>query len=47
MTSEATGFVIDKTNGIILTNRHVACAGPFVGDAIFNGKRILPYCNLS
>lgn len=21
-TSEATGFVVDKTNGIILTNRH-------------------------
>ncbi|KAJ3317194.1 hypothetical protein HDV06_001942 [Boothiomyces sp. JEL0866] len=34
-TSEATGFVVDKTNGIILTNRHVVCAGPFRGEAIF------------
>ncbi|KAJ2992931.1 hypothetical protein HDV02_002748 [Globomyces sp. JEL0801] len=34
--SEATGFVVDKDRGIILTNRHVACSGPFVGDAIWH-----------
>ncbi|KAJ1557554.1 hypothetical protein HK405_015739 [Cladochytrium tenue] len=35
-TSEASGFVVDKSAGFILTNRHVACAGPFVGEAIFH-----------
>ncbi|KAI8849018.1 trypsin-like cysteine/serine peptidase domain-containing protein [Chytridium lagenaria] len=35
-TSEATGFVVDARRGLILTNRHVACAGPFVGEAIFH-----------
>ncbi|KAJ3197356.1 hypothetical protein HK101_004232 [Irineochytrium annulatum] len=35
-TSEATGFVVDAERGLILTNRHVACAGPFVGEAIFH-----------
>lgn len=35
-TSEASGFVVDAKNGIILTNRHVACAGPFVGTAIWH-----------
>ncbi|KAG2187509.1 hypothetical protein INT44_005198 [Umbelopsis vinacea] len=34
--SEASGFVVDAERGIILTNRHVACAGPFVGEAIFH-----------
>ncbi|KAI7906451.1 trypsin-like cysteine/serine peptidase domain-containing protein [Cokeromyces recurvatus] len=33
-TSEASGFIVDAKNGIILTNRHVVCAGPFVGEAI-------------
>ncbi|KAI8989322.1 trypsin-like cysteine/serine peptidase domain-containing protein [Pilobolus umbonatus] len=33
-TSEASGFIVDAKRGIILTNRHVACAGPFVGEAI-------------
>ncbi|KAI8136868.1 trypsin-like cysteine/serine peptidase domain-containing protein, partial [Fennellomyces sp. T-0311] len=33
-TSEASGFIVDAKNGIILTNRHVACAGPFVGEAV-------------
>ncbi|BFZ62081.1 hypothetical protein YB2330_003160 [Saitoella coloradoensis] len=33
-TSEATGFIVDAERGYILTNRHVACAGPFVGHAI-------------
>ncbi|KAI8999633.1 trypsin-like cysteine/serine peptidase domain-containing protein [Gaertneriomyces semiglobifer] len=35
-TSEASGFVVDATRGLILTNRHVACAGPFVGEAVFH-----------
>lgn len=35
-TSEATGFVVDAKRGYILTNRHVACAGPFVGYAVFD-----------
>ncbi|KAJ3051563.1 hypothetical protein HK097_007424 [Rhizophlyctis rosea] len=34
--SEASGFVVDATRGIILTNRHVACAGPFVGEAVWH-----------
>ncbi len=34
--SQATGFVVDKTRGIILTNRHVTCSGPFVGTAVFH-----------
>ncbi|KAI8615684.1 trypsin-like cysteine/serine peptidase domain-containing protein [Chytriomyces sp. MP71] len=35
-TSEASGFVVDAKRGLILTNRHVACAGPFVGEAVFH-----------
>ncbi|KAI8908791.1 trypsin-like cysteine/serine peptidase domain-containing protein [Powellomyces hirtus] len=35
-TSEASGFVVDAKKGLILTNRHVACAGPFVGEAVFH-----------
>ncbi|KAI8818396.1 trypsin-like cysteine/serine peptidase domain-containing protein [Fimicolochytrium jonesii] len=34
--SEASGFVVDATRGLILTNRHVACAGPFFGEAVFH-----------
>ncbi|KAI9504102.1 hypothetical protein BX070DRAFT_190328 [Coemansia spiralis] len=30
----ASGFIIDAKRGIILTNRHVVGAGPFVGEAI-------------
>ncbi|RUS15868.1 trypsin-like cysteine/serine peptidase domain-containing protein [Endogone sp. FLAS-F59071] len=33
-TSEASGFIVDAKRGIILTNRHVACSGPFVGEAV-------------
>ena len=36
--SYATGFVVDKTNGFILTNRHVVTPGPVVADAIFMNK---------
>ncbi|KAI8925994.1 trypsin-like cysteine/serine peptidase domain-containing protein [Entophlyctis helioformis] len=35
-TSEASGFVVDAVKGIILTNRHVVSAGPFVGEAIWH-----------
>jgi S1-C subfamily serine protease len=31
----ATGFVVDKERGIILSNRHVVSAGPIVAQAIF------------
>ncbi|KAJ1978381.1 hypothetical protein H4R35_001935 [Dimargaris xerosporica] len=34
LTSEASGFIVDAQRGIILTNRHVVCAGPFTGEAI-------------
>ncbi|CAK4613965.1 unnamed protein product [Aphanomyces euteiches] len=31
----ATGFIVDKERGLILTNRHVVTPGPVVADAIF------------
>ncbi|ANB12470.1 Nma111p [Sugiyamaella lignohabitans] len=34
--SEATGFVVDAEQGIIMTNRHVVGSGPFVGYAVFD-----------
>jgi S1-C subfamily serine protease len=34
--SEATGFIVDKDLGLILTNRHVVCSGPFVGECVFH-----------
>jgi S1-C subfamily serine protease len=36
LVSEATGFVVDSTQGIILTNRHVVGPGPFIGYAVFD-----------
>lgn len=36
MSSQATGFVVDAERGIILTNRHVVCSGPFWGYCIFD-----------
>ncbi|QLL32790.1 hypothetical protein HG536_0D03120 [Torulaspora globosa] len=36
LVSEATGFVVDSELGIILTNRHVVGAGPFVGYVVFD-----------
>lgn len=36
--SHATGFVVDKQNGIILSNRHVVNPGPITADAIFVNK---------
>ncbi|QPG76238.1 hypothetical protein FOA43_003624 [Brettanomyces nanus] len=36
MCSEATGFVVDASLGLILTNRHVVGSGPFIGYAVFD-----------
>lgn len=36
LSSQATGFVVDAERGYIMTNRHVACAGPFWGYCIFD-----------
>jgi S1-C subfamily serine protease len=33
--SQATGFVVDAEEGIILTNRHVVTPGPVVAEAVF------------
>lgn len=34
-TSEASGFLVDVENGLVLTNRHVVTAGPIVAEATF------------
>ncbi|XP_057491600.1 protease Do-like 7 isoform X1 [Actinidia eriantha] len=40
----ATGFVVDKRRGIILTNRHVVKPGPVVAEAMFlNREEIVVY----
>ncbi len=36
--SQATGFVVDATRGLILTNRHVVTPGPVVAEAIFRNN---------
>jgi len=36
--SQATGFVVDAENGIILTNRHVVTPGPVVAEAVFRNN---------
>ena len=33
--TQATGFVVDAEQGLILTNRHVVTTGPMVAQAIF------------
>ena len=33
--TQATGFVVDAKQGLILTNRHVVTPGPVVAEAIF------------
>ncbi|KAL8123930.1 hypothetical protein AgCh_011801 [Apium graveolens] len=38
----ATGFVVDKRNGIILTNRHVVKPGPVVAEAMFVNREEVP-----
>ncbi|WBW72230.1 serine protease, involved in lipid metabolism [Schizosaccharomyces osmophilus] len=35
-TGEASAFIVDAKNGYMLTNRHVVCAGPFIGHAILD-----------
>ncbi len=36
--SQATGFVVDARQGIILTNRHVVTPGPVVAEAVFRNN---------
>lgn len=38
----ATGFVVDKRRGIILTNRHVVKPGPVVAEAMFVNREEIP-----
>ncbi|KAG2499918.1 hypothetical protein HYH03_002205 [Edaphochlamys debaryana] len=38
----ATGFIVDKERGLILTNRHVVTPGPIVAEAIFLNREELP-----
>ncbi|KAK9061958.1 hypothetical protein SSX86_019142 [Deinandra increscens subsp. villosa] len=40
--SDATGFVVDKSRGIILTNRHVVNPGPVVAEAMFVNREEVP-----
>ncbi|KAK3288435.1 serine protease [Cymbomonas tetramitiformis] len=36
--SSATGFIVDRKKGLILTNRHVVRPGPIVAEAIFQNR---------
>ncbi|KAJ8325914.1 hypothetical protein O5D80_005558 [Batrachochytrium dendrobatidis] len=38
-TSQATGFIVDKKQGIILSNRHVVQPGPILADMILNQSK--------
>uniref|UniRef100_A0A2P2M3A6 Protein binding protein n=1 Tax=Rhizophora mucronata TaxID=61149 RepID=A0A2P2M3A6_RHIMU len=40
--SYATGFVVDKRRGIILTNRHVVKPGPVIAEAMFLNREEIP-----
>ncbi|KAH0881641.1 hypothetical protein HID58_069035 [Brassica napus] len=40
--SYATGFIVDKRRGIILTNRHVVKPGPVVAEATFVNREEIP-----
>uniref|UniRef100_A0A0D6QUH5 Pro-apoptotic serine protease NMA111 n=1 Tax=Araucaria cunninghamii TaxID=56994 RepID=A0A0D6QUH5_ARACU len=40
--SYATGFIVDKQLGIILTNRHVVKPGPVVAEAMFLNREEIP-----
>ena len=40
--SQATGFVVDKELGLILTNRHVVLVGPVTAEAIFENHEGVP-----
>ncbi|KAJ3087229.1 serine protease [Quaeritorhiza haematococci] len=37
--SQATGFIVDKERGIILSNRHVVQPGPVLAEAILNQSK--------
>ena len=41
-TVQATGFIVDKQRGYIMTNRHVAGPGPIVAEAIFENNEEVP-----
>jgi pro-apoptotic serine protease NMA111 len=40
--STGTGFIIDKKNGIILTNRHMVHTGPVIAEAVFLNHEEVP-----
>jgi len=40
--ASATGFVVDRTRGIILSNRHVVNPGPITATALFNKYEEIP-----
>lgn len=40
--SQATGFVVDAEQGLILTNRHVVSPGPVVAEALFGNGEAVP-----
>ncbi|XP_020088090.1 protease Do-like 7 isoform X2 [Ananas comosus] len=40
--SYATGFVVDKARGIVLTNRHVVKPGPVIAEAMFVNREEIP-----
>ncbi|KAJ3189095.1 serine protease [Gaertneriomyces sp. JEL0708] len=37
--SQASGFIVDKTRGIVLTNRHVVTPGPILAEGILNESK--------
>ena len=41
-TSQATGFVVDAAQGLILTNRHVVGSGPVTAEAVFDNHECVP-----
>jgi hypothetical protein len=41
-TSQATGFVIDAKQGLILTNRHVVTTAPVIAEAVFQNNEEVP-----
>ena len=40
--TQATGFIVDKRRGLILTNRHVVQPGPVTAEAIFLNREEVP-----
>ena len=43
--SQATGFIVDAEQGLILTNRHVVTPGPVVAQAVFLNQELDKYAN--